>query len=484
MTRFVNLLASDPDVSRVPIMFDSSKSHVIEAGLKCSQGKAIVNSISLKAGEEEFLRQARIIRRYGAAVVVMAFDEQGQATTYENKIRICKRAYDLLVQKVEFPPEDIVFDPNILTICTGMDEHNNYGMDFLKRNAMDQGELGPHAKVSGGLSNLSFAFRGLETIRMAMHSAFLNDAITKRGMDMAIVNAGALPVYTEIDPALLKLVEDAIFNRHAGASEARTAAAEKLKASGDKTAVKEAAKEEWRSLPVEQRLAFSLVKGVVDYIDIDMEEARTSGKFPRLLSIIEGPLMDGMKQVGELFGSGKMFLPQVIKSARAMKKAVAYLTPYMEASKGAGVKFNGRVILATVKGDVHDIGKNIVGVVLGCNNYEVIDLGVMVPCETILKAISEKKPDVVGLSGLITPSLDEMVHVAREMKRAGLRLPLILGGATTSKVHTAVKIAPQYPFANHVLDASKSVVAVSAMLGEAKEEYWKDVEEQYNRATQ
>ncbi|CUF02661.1 methionine synthase, putative [Bodo saltans] len=489
MTRFINLIGSEPDVARVPLMIDSSKFHVIEAGLKCTQGKAIVNSISLKGGEAEFLRQATLVRRYGAAVVVMAFDEDGQAADFANKIRICKRAYDLLVEKVNFPPEDIIFDPNVLTICTGMEEHNNYGVDVIEAAKWIKANL-PRAKLSGGLSNLSFSFRGLEEIRMAMHSAFLNAVIPLRLFDMAIVNAGALPVYTDIEPELLKLCEDAIFNRSPSASEALVNFAEafpRKKAAGGPDGAKAAKQEDaWRSTPVEDRLSHALVKGLVEFIEADVEEARTSGKYAKPLHIIEGPLMAGMSIVGELFGAGKMFLPQVIKSARVMKKAVAVLIPYMEAEKAAARLANGgankgqqKVLMATVKGDVHDIGKNIVGVVLGCNNYEVIDLGVMVSCEKILAAAREHDVDVIGLSGLITPSLDEMVHVARQMKKEGFKIPLLIGGATTSKIHTAVKIQPQYPDTIHVLDASKSVVTVSSLLGSEKSEYLKELHETY-----
>jgi len=482
MTRFVNLLASDPDVTKVPFMIDSSKFHVVEAGLKCCQGKAIVNSISLKNGEEAFLREARLIRRYGAAVVVMAFDEDGQAADYEAKIRICKRAYDLLVTKADFPAEDIIFDPNVLTICTGLAEHNSYGVDFLKSVEWIKKNL-PGAKVSGGLSNLSFGFRGLETIRQAMHSAFLADAISKRGMDMAIVNAGALPVYSDIEPALLKLIEDALFLRSPEAPDALIAHAEVMRQSkegGTAAAAKEEA--EWRKQPVEERLKYALVKGIVEFVVDDTEEARVSGKYARPLNVVEGPLMDGMSVVGELFGQGKMFLPQVIKSARVMKKAVAHLIPFMEKEKDAAAgaaTTNGKVLLATVKGDVHDIGKNIVGVVLGCNNYEVKDMGVMVPCEKILAEAKAWGADVIGLSGLITPSLDEMVHVAKTMKREGFKVPLLIGGATTSKMHTAVKIQPQFTDAVHVLDASKSVVVVSSLLGKDKSDFLEEVREQY-----
>ena len=484
MTRLVNMIASDPDVARVPLMIDSSKFHVVEAGLKCAQGKCIVNSISLKVGEAEFLRQAALVRRYGAAVVVMAFDEKGQAADFENKTRICERAYRLLVDVVNFPPEDIIFDPIILTICTGMEEHNNYAVDVLQASAWIKQNL-PYAKVSGGLSNLSFSFRGLEVIRMAMHSAFLQEAIGKKVLDMAIVNAGALPVYTDIIPELREMVEDAIFNRNSSASERLVNYAEKLKEEkargieGPEKAAK--AEDEWRGLPIEDRLSHALVKGIVEFIDRDVEEARSSGKYAKALHIIEGPLMAGMSVVGELFGAGKMFLPQVIKSARVMKKAVAVLIPYMElekASSGPAQKA-GKVLLATVKGDVHDIGKNIVGVVLGCNNYEIIDLGVMVSCEKILQAAREHKVDIIGLSGLITPSLDEMVHVARTMKREGFTIPLMIGGATTSKMHTAVKIQPQFKDTIHVLDASKAVVVVSSLLSKDKLEFLGETQDSY-----
>jgi 5-methyltetrahydrofolate--homocysteine methyltransferase len=507
MTRFVNMIASDPDVARVPLMIDSSKFHVVEAGLRCTQGKAIVNSISLKGGEEEFVRLAKTVKRYGAAVVVMAFDEDGQAADFVNKTRICKRAYDILVgERVGFPREDIIFDANILTICTGMEEHNNYGVDFLQACAWIKQNL-PGAKVSGGLSNLSFSFRGLEEIRQAMHSAFLRDAITARGMDMAIVNAGALPLYTDIEPRLLTLCENAIFNRGPGASDALVAYAEELKAAkaaaggeggsggGGGAAASKNATDAWRSAPVVERLKHALVKGVVEFIEADVEEARSSGAFARPLHIIEGPLMDGMSIVGELFGSGKMFLPQVIKSARVMKKAVAVLIPFMEREKAAAAaaaiaaggptdaapasRSAGRVLLATVKGDVHDIGKNIVGVVLGCNNYEVTDMGVMQSCEAILSKARELKADIIGLSGLITPSLDEMVHVAKTMRREGFTVPLLIGGATTSKMHTAVKIQPMYPKAIHVLDASKSVVVSSTLLGQEQAEFLRDIGEEY-----
>ncbi|HXF55520.1 MAG TPA: methionine synthase [Hyphomicrobiaceae bacterium] len=469
MTRFLQLLASEPEVAKVPIMVDSSKWEVIEAGLKCLQGKGVVNSISLKAGESEFKRQARHILKYGAAVVVMAFDEQGQAATYADKIRICERAYRILVDEVGFPPEDIIFDPNILTVATGIEEHNNYAVDFIEATRWIKQNL-PHAKVSGGVSNVSFSFRGNNPVREAMHSAFLYHAI-RAGMDMGIVNAGMLEVYEEIEPELRELVEDALLNRRPDATERLVEFGEKLKASG---AVKDQKAdieilEAWRQGTVEERLSHALVKGIDAWIEQDTEEARQ--KLGKPLAVIEGPLMAGMSVVGDLFGAGKMFLPQVVKSARVMKKAVAYLTPFMEAEKaalaarGEAVKPQGKVVLATVKGDVHDIGKNIVGVVLACNNYEVIDMGVMVPCEKILERARQEKADLIGLSGLITPSLDEMVHVASEMQRRNLTVPLLIGGATTSREHTAVKIAPAYAQPTvHVLDASRAVEVVSTLL--------------------
>ncbi len=468
MTRFLQLLGSEPEVAKVPFMVDSSKWEVIEAGLKCLQGKGIVNSISLKTGEDEFKRQARHILKYGAAVVVMAFDENGQAATYAEKIRICERAYRILVDEVGFPPEDIIFDPNILTVATGIEEHNNYAVDFIEATRWIKANL-PHAKVSGGVSNISFSFRGNNHVREAMHSAFLFHAI-QAGMDMGIVNAGMLEVYEEIEPELKELVEDVLLNRRADATERLVDFGEKLKAAGaGKDVAAEKKEEEWRKGTVEERLSHSLVKGIDTYIDIDTEEARA--KLGKPLLVIEGPLMDGMGVVGDLFGAGKMFLPQVVKSARVMKKAVAYLTPFMEAEKaemaarGEVVKAQGKIVLATVKGDVHDIGKNIVGVVLACNNYEVIDMGVMVPCDKILARAKEEKADLIGLSGLITPSLDEMVHVAKEMERTGLKLPLLIGGATTSKAHTAVKIAQHYsePVV-HVLDASRAVPVTTTLL--------------------
>ena len=475
MTRFLQLLGSEPEVAKVPFMVDSSKWEVIEAGLKCLQGKGIVNSISLKEGEERFLQNARTVLKYGAAVVVMAFDEQGQAATYEDKIRICERAYRLLVDDVGFAPEDIIFDPNILTVATGMEEHNNYAVDFINATRWIKANL-PHAKVSGGVSNISFSFRGNNTVREAMHSAFLYHAIAA-GMDMGIVNAGMLEVYEEIEPELKVMVEDVLLNRRPDATERLVEYGETLKAAGAGEVVSEKKAEEWRHGTVEQRLSHALVKGIDTYIEIDAEEARA--KLGRPLLVIEGPLMDGMGVVGDLFGAGKMFLPQVVKSARVMKKAVAYLTPFMEEEKAAmaaaghSVKTQGKIVLATVKGDVHDIGKNIVGVVLACNNFDVIDMGVMVPCEKILERAKAENADLIGLSGLITPSLDEMVHVAREMERQGFKLPLLIGGATTSRAHTAVKIAQHYsePVV-HVLDASRAVPVTTSLLSEdAKPEF-------------
>ncbi len=468
MTRFLQLLGSEPEVAKVPFMVDSSKWEVIEAGLKCLQGKGIVNSISLKEGEEKFRQNAARVLKYGAAVVVMAFDERGQAATYDDKIRICERAYRILVDEVRFPPEDIIFDPNILTVATGMEEHNNYAVDYINATRWIKASL-PHAKVSGGVSNISFSFRGNNKVREAIHSAFLYHAIAA-GMDMGIVNAGMLEVYEEIEPELKELVEDVLLNRRPDATERLVDYGEKLKGVGK--AVNEKKAEEWRNGTVEERLSHALVKGIDTYIEIDAEEARV--KFGRPLLVIEGPLMKGMSVVGDLFGAGKMFLPQVVKSARVMKKAVAHLTPFMEAEKearaaaGEIVKAQGKILLATVKGDVHDIGKNIVGVVLACNNYEVIDMGVMVPCEKILERAKAEKADMIGLSGLITPSLDEMVHVAREMERQGFKLPLLIGGATTSRAHTAVKIAPHYsePVV-HILDASRAVPVTTSLLSDA-----------------
>ena len=484
MVKFLNLIAAEPDICRVPIMIDSSKWTVLEAGLRCLQGKGIVNSISLKDGEAEFLRRARLVRRYGAAAVVMAFDEQGQAATRDEKVRICTRAYKLLTERAGFPAEDIIFDPNILTVATGIEEHNNYAVDFFEATRLIKKTL-PGAKVSGGVSNVSFSFRGNNPVREAMHTAFLYHAI-REGMDMAIVNAGMLGVYDEIEPVLRGLVDDVLLNRTPEGTEKLIAHADELKAAADaaKAGGKVADKapvDAWRHEPVEQRLSHALVKGIDTFIEADTEECRQ--KLARPLELIEGPLMDGMRVVGDLFGAGKMFLPQVVKSARVMKKAVAYLQPFMEEEKkqliagGGTARPQGRIVMATVKGDVHDIGKNIVGVVLACNNYEVIDLGVMVACEKILATAKEQKADIIGLSGLITPSLDEMVHVGKEMTRAGLDIPLLIGGATTSAAHTAVKVAPEYAHGVvHVLDASRVVNVVSALLSpEQKPAYLADI---------
>ncbi|MDR3626899.1 MAG: methionine synthase, partial [Ignavibacteriaceae bacterium] len=464
MVKFINLLSAEPDIAKLPIMVDSSKWSVIEAGLQCLQGKSIVNSISLKEGEQVFKERAEKILLYGAAVVVMAFDEDGQASTLQRRIDVCKRAYKILTEEVGFPPQDIIFDPNILTVATGIEEHNNYAVDFINTVKWIKQNL-PLTKVSGGVSNLSFSFRGNNLVREAMHSAFLYHAI-KAGMDMGIVNAGQLEVYEEIPKDLLTLIEDVILNRRNDATERLVEFAETVK---QKDKVEEK-KDEWRSRTVQERLKHALVKGIVDYIDEDTEEARKL--FNKPLEVIEGPLMDGLRVVGDLFGAGKMFLPQVVKSARVMKKAVAYLIPYIEEEKAASHDYReaGKILLATVKGDVHDIGKNIVGVVLGCNNYNVVDLGVMVSADKIIQAAIDEKVDVIGLSGLITPSLDEMVHVAKEMERKGLKVPLLIGGATTSRVHTAVKIAPAYSGTTvHVLDASRSVPAVSSLLSDDKE---------------
>jgi 5-methyltetrahydrofolate--homocysteine methyltransferase len=462
MIEFLNLVASEPEIARVPLMVDSSKFSVIEAGLKCVQGKAIVNSISMKEGEEEFLRQAKLVRAYGAAIVVMAFDEQGQADTFERKVAICARAYKLLTEQAAFPPEDIVFDPNIFAVATGIEEHNGYGVAFIEAAQRIRAEL-PHAHISGGVSNLSFSFRGNEAVREAMHAVFLYHAI-QAGMDMGIVNAGQLAVYEAIDPDLREACEDVVLNRRADATERLLTIAERFRSASAKEAKRDL---EWREWPVEKRIAHALVNGLTDHIEVDTEEARLHAKRP--LDVIEGPLMAGMNVVGDLFGAGKMFLPQVVKSARVMKQAVAKLLPYMEAEKAAGGddrQTAGTIVLATVKGDVHDIGKNIVGVVLACNNYEIIDLGVMTPASKILAVARERKADAIGLSGLITPSLDEMVHVAAEMEREGFDIPLLIGGATTSRVHTAVKIHPRYARSQavHVNDASRAVGVVSALL--------------------
>ena len=480
MVHFLNLIAAEPDIARIPVMLDSSKWTVLEAGLQCLQGKGIVNSISLKDGEAEFLRRAERVRRYGAAAVVMAFDEQGQAATRDDKVRICTRAYRLLVDRVGFPPEDIIFDPNILTVATGIEEHNHYAVDFFEATRLIKQTL-PHARVSGGVSNVSFSFRGNNPVREAMHTAFLYHAIAA-GLDMAIVNAGMLGVYDEIDPELRARVDDVLLDRRPDATERLIRLADDLKqqqGGASKTEIKEDLA--WRSAPVAERLKHALVKGIDAFIEADTEECRQS--LPRPLDVIEGPLMDGMRVVGDLFGAGKMFLPQVVKSARVMKRSVAYLTPFMEAEKqraaaaGEATRAQGKVVLATVKGDVHDIGKNIVGVVLACNNYEVTDLGVMVTAERILAKAREIGADIIGLSGLITPSLDEMVHVAREMQREGFSVPLLIGGATTSAAHTAVKIAPEYAGGVvHVLDASRVVNVVSSLLSPTlKSAYLADV---------
>lgn len=479
MTTFLNLLQSEPDIARIPIMIDSSKFEIIEAGLKCVQGKCIVNSISMKEGEEKFIEQAFICKAFGAAVIVMAFDEVGQADTRERKVEICYRAYKILTEKVGFPPQDIIFDPNIFAVATGIEEHNNYAVDFIEA-TREIKQLMPLTKVSGGVSNVSFSFRGNDHVREAIHSVFLFHAI-KAGMDMGIVNAGQLVVYDEIEPNLRQLCEDVLLNKNNDNNEATEkliAFAETVKAKG-KVEVKD---EAWRNEPVEKRLAHSLINGITDYIEADTEEARQ--KYPKPLDVIEGPLMDGMNIVGDLFGAGKMFLPQVVKSARVMKKSVAVLTPFIEAEKEERKQANlkagttnteaagaAKILLATVKGDVHDIGKNIVGVVLGCNGYDIVDLGVMVPADKILEAAQKEKADIIGLSGLITPSLDEMVHIAKEMKRRGMTQPLLIGGATTSRMHTAVKIAPEYDNGVvHVLDASRSVTVAGSLLNKEQKE--------------
>jgi 5-methyltetrahydrofolate--homocysteine methyltransferase len=474
MTTFINLVQSEPDIAKIPIMLDSSKFEIIEAGLKCIQGKCVVNSISMKEGEAKFIEQAKICRMYGAAVIVMAFDEIGQADTKDRKVAICHRAYKILTEKVGFKPEDIIFDPNIFAVATGLEEHNNYGVDFIEA-TKEIKQLMPLTKVSGGVSNLSFSFRGNEHVREAMHAVFLYHAI-KAGMDMGIVNAGQLAVYDEIEPNLKKLCEDVILNRnndHNQATEALIQFAETVKAKG-KIQIKD---ESWRLESVEKRLTHSLVNGITEYIEQDTEEARL--KFDKPIEVIEGPLMDGMNVVGDLFGSGKMFLPQVVKSARVMKRSVAYLQPFIEAGKVEETSA-GKVLLATVKGDVHDIGKNIVGVVLACNGYEIIDLGVMVPANKILDEAVRLDVDVIGLSGLITPSLDEMVHIAHEMKRRDLKFPLLIGGATTSRMHTAVKIAENYNHGViHVLDASRAVSVVSDLLNENKPAFLSKISTEY-----
>lgn len=475
MVKFLNLIASEPDISKIPIMIDSSKWEIIEAGLQCIQGKGVVNSISLKEGEEQFIDHAKKVKRYGAAVIVMAFDEDGQADTYERRIEICKRSYDVLVKKVGFPPQDIIFDPNIFPVATGMEEHANNALDFFNATKWIKENL-PGAKVSGGVSNVSFSFRGNNAVREAMHSAFLYHAINN-GMDMGIVNPSMLEVYDEIPKELLTKVEDVLLNRHENATEQLLDFAQSFV--GDK---KERVVDlEWRNASVEERLSHALVKGITDFIEEDTEEARLKAERP--LHVIEGPLMDGMNVVGDLFGSGKMFLPQVVKSARVMKKAVAYLLPYMDQEADGTASKAGKVLLATVKGDVHDIGKNIVGVVLGCNNYEVIDLGVMVPAEKIIQAAKDEKVDVIGLSGLITPSLDEMVFMAKEMERENFNIPLLIGGATTSRVHTAVKIDDSYNSGQtvHVLDASRSVTVVESLLGQKKDDFVESIQAEYQK---
>lgn len=479
MRDFLNLVMAEPDIARLPIMIDSSKFSVIEAGLQCVQGKCIVNSISLKEGEHEFIRQAKLVRRYGAAAVVMAFDEAGQADTVERKVEICQRAYRILTTQVGFPPEDIIFDPNIFAVATGIEEHNDYALNFIEATRQIK-QLCPRAKISGGVSNISFSYRGNDVVREAMHSAFLYHAI-QAGMDMGIVNAGMIEVYEEIPKELLERVEDVLFNRRPDATERLTDFAETLKNEGGKSVQKDLA---WRELPLQERLTYALVKGVTDYVESDAEEARVQLGSP--LSVIEGPLMQGMNHVGDLFGAGKMFLPQVVKSARVMKKAVAYLTPFIEAEKAAGSsRAKGKILMATVKGDVHDIGKNIVGVVLGCNSYDIVDLGVMVPADKILKAARDENVDMIGLSGLITPSLDEMVHVAKEMERQQFQIPLLIGGATTSKTHTAVKIEPHYSYpVVHVLDASRGVGVAGALLTEdtaRREGFIQNTREEYQR---
>ena len=482
MTKFLNLVASEPDISRVPVMIDSSKWEVLEAGLRCVQGKCVVNSISLKEGPEKFKEQARLIRAYGAATIVMAFDEQGQADSFERKIQICERAYRMLVDEVGFPPEDIIFDPNILTVATGIEEHNDYANAFINATRWIKENL-PYARVSGGISNISFSFRGNNPVREAMHAAFLYHAI-KAGLDMGIVNAGQLGIYEDIPKDLLELIEDVLLNRRLDATERLVTFAENFKASKSASPgsapVQDTA---WRELPVEKRLQHALIKGIVDHIDADTEEALN--KYGKPLSVIEGPLMDGMKIVGDLFGAGKMFLPQVVKSARVMKKSVAWLTPLMEAERAANpnARTQGRILMATVKGDVHDIGKNIVGVVLACNNYEVIDMGVMVPCEKILATAQEKNCDIIGLSGLITPSLDEMIHVAKEMQRQAFTIPLMIGGATTSRAHTAVKISQYYSGGVvHVLDASRAVNVASSLLSpDQKPAFLTNLESDYEK---
>ena len=472
MVKFLHLVASEPEIARIPIMIDSSKWEIIEAGLKCVQGKGVVNSISLKEGEKIFIDQARKIKQYGAATVVMAFDEDGQADTYDRRIQICERAYRVLVDQVKFPPQDIIFDPNIFPVATGISEHNNYAIDFFKATEWIKTHL-PGAKVSGGVSNVSFSFRGNNVVREAMHSSFLFHAIN-HGMDMGILNAGLVEIYDLIPKELLLHVEDVLLNRREDATERLVDFAESVTGTGKVKIVDD----EWRKGTVEERLAHALIKGVIDHVLEDTEEARL--KYPKPLHVIEQPLMAGMNTVGDLFGSGKMFLPQVVKSARVMKKAVAYLLPYLEADKTENNSSKGKILMATVKGDVHDIGKNIVGVVLGCNNYDIIDLGVMVPAQKILEEAVNHQVDIIGLSGLITPSLDEMVTVAEEMERKGMKIPLLIGGATTSRIHTSVKIAPKYSGPTiHVLDASKSVAVASKLLGEDTADFSASIRSEY-----
>jgi 5-methyltetrahydrofolate--homocysteine methyltransferase len=475
MVRFLNLLAAEPDIARIPIMIDSSKWEIIQAGLRCLQGKGVVNSISLKEGPENFIAQAKEIKRFGAAVIVMAFDENGQADSFERRIEICERSYNILVQKVGFPADDIIFDPNIFPVATGMDEHANNALDFFHATKWIRENLSG-AHISGGVSNVSFSFRGNNKVREAMHAAFLYHA-TAHGMDMGIVNPTMLEVYSEIEPELLVRVEDVLLNRRADATERLLTFAETVKGS----VKQQTADLTWRENTVQKRLSYALVKGIVEFIDQDVEEARHL--YTRPIEVIEGPLMDGMNEVGDLFGSGQMFLPQVVKSARVMKKAVAYLLPYIEAEKDGKQQAAGKILMATVKGDVHDIGKNIVGVVLACNNYEIIDLGVMVPAHVIIEKAIELKVDAIGLSGLITPSLDEMVHVAKEMEKAELQIPLLIGGATTSKVHTAVKIEAHYPSGAviHVLDASRSVTVVEKLLGNRKAAFLEELKQDYEK---
>ncbi|MEM6831167.1 MAG: methionine synthase, partial [Bacteroidota bacterium] len=471
MVRFLNLIASEPEIARIPIMIDSSKWEIIEAGLQCVQGKSVVNSISLKEGETQFVQHANKVKRYGAALIVMAFDEKGQADSYDRRVEICSRSYKILVEQVRFPPQDIIFDPNIFPVATGIQEHNNNAVDFFEATKWIKSNL-PGAKISGGVSNVSFSFRGNNVVREAMHSAFLYHGI-KAGMDMGIVNAGMIEVYDEIPKDLLEHVEDVLLNRRADATDRLLSFAEKVKGKG----IEKKEDLSWRESEVEERLSHALVKGIVDFINEDTEEARVKYNSP--LKVIEGPLMDGMNIVGDLFGSGKMFLPQVVKSARVMKKSVAYLTPYLEEEKSSG-NTKGKILLATVKGDVHDIGKNIVGVVMACNNFEIEDMGVMVPAEKILDKAIEVDADIIGLSGLITPSLDEMVYVAEEMNKRKMDIPLLIGGATTSRIHTAVKIAPKYDHTVvHVLDASKSVGVSTSLLSDKSTEFGEKIKSEY-----